>query len=40
MAYMILLMGGLINKVDGSTGMFLKCRYEIMKWLHTSTVYQ
>ena len=29
-----------INKVDGSTRMFLKCRYEIMKWLDTSMAYQ
>ena len=33
-------MDGPINKIDGSTGMFLKCRYEIMKCLDTSTAYQ
>ena len=33
-------MDGPINKVDGSPGMFLKCRYEIMNWLDTSTAYQ
>ena len=33
-------MDGPINKIDGSAGMFLKCRYEIMKWLDTSTACQ
>ena len=28
------------QKVDRSAGMFLNCRYEIVKWRHTSTVYQ
>ena len=29
-------MDGLIDKVDGSTEMFLERKYEIMRWLDTS----